>query len=72
MNKVILYTTDCPKCRVLKAKLQHAAIEFEEEHDVDVMLMKGMKSAPALEVDGKIYDFKSAIDWIGRELNGNN
>lgn len=69
---VIFYTTDCPKCKVLKAKLQQAGIEFTEEHDVDVMLMKGLKAAPALEVNGQLFDFKLAIAWIGGQLNGNN
>jgi len=69
---VIFYTTDCPKCKVLKAKLQQAGIEFTEEHDVDVMLMKGLKAAPALEVNGHLFDFKLAIAWIGGQLNGNN
>lgn len=58
------YTTGCPKCRVLKDKLDYKGIKYEISQDVDEMISKGMMSAPALEVDGKLLDFSSAIKWI--------
>ncbi len=58
------YTTGCPKCRVLKDKLDFNNIEYETVSDVDEMISKGMKSAPALEVDGELLDFPSAIKWL--------
>ena len=62
--EVIFYSTHCPKCRVLEAKLQQKGIEYVENNDVDQMLAKGLTSAPALEVDGAVYEFKEANDWI--------
>lgn len=62
---VILYSTHCPKCKVLGMKLKQKNINFEENTNIDVMIEKGFKSAPILEVDGIVYDFKEAIDWIG-------
>lgn len=62
---IVLYSTHCPKCKVLKSKLQEANIEFEEVNDVELMLQKGFVSVPVLEVDGVVHSFKEAIKWIG-------
>lgn len=61
---IILYSTKCPKCKVLEAKLKQGNIGFEEINDVDLMVQKGFKSAPILEVDGVAYGFKEAVEWI--------
>ena len=60
---VIFYSTHCPKCRVLQMKLDRAGVSYTECDDVDLMISKGLKSAPALEVDGEILDFVSAVRW---------
>lgn len=62
--KVILYSTHCPKCVVLEKKLNQKNISYEEVNDVKVMREKGFLSAPMLEADGEIMDFKTANDWI--------
>lgn len=61
---IILYTTDCPKCNVLKSKLQKKNIEFTENNAVDEMLALGITQAPVLSVDGELLDFKSAVIWV--------
>ena len=61
---IILYTTHCPKCRVLDAKLHLSDIEFETCEDVDKMQSLGITSAPVLGVDDKLLSFKEAVDWI--------
>lgn len=61
---VILYTTNCPKCRVLEAKLKQSNIEFEINNNVELMIEKGFTTAPVLEVDGVAYGFKEAVEWI--------
>ncbi len=62
--KVILYSTHCPKCKVLEMKLKQNNVDFEEINDVDLMVKKGFKATPVLEVDGVIYGFKEAVEWI--------
>ena len=62
---VILYSTHCPMCRVLEAKLKKANIKHEEVNDIEIMTAKGFDTVPILEVDGNIYTFKEAIKWIG-------
>lgn len=63
-DKVVLYSTGCPKCNVLKRKLDGAGIEYEIVSDTDEMLKLGMKSAPALGVDDEILEFGKAIEWV--------
>lgn len=63
-NDVILYSTGCPKCRVLEAKLTEAGIPFTENHSVDEMLAMGLTEAPVLSVDGQILGFMAAVRWI--------
>lgn len=63
--KVILYSTHCPRCNVLEAKLKQKNINYTEINDVTVMEEKGFDFIPKLEVDGVIYDFKEAVDWVG-------
>ena len=69
--KVVLYTTHCPKCKVLALKLKQKNVEFEEEENVDKMIAMGLKNAPALQVDeGDLMDFAAAVKWVN--AYGNN
>lgn len=64
---MVLYTTHCPMCRVLKKKLDEAHIDYTECDDIDVMKSKNIVSVPQLETDdGVIMDFTKAIAWINR------
>ena len=60
-----LYSTGCPRCKVLKEKLDEAKITYTLIDDVDEMLKLGLRSAPALEADGKLMDFVEAIRYAG-------
>lgn len=64
---VILFSTHCPKCNVLESKLKQKNIDYEEVNDVDAMVQKGFTTVPMLEVDGVVYDFKQAVEWIGAQ-----
>lgn len=63
-EKVILWSTHCPRCKVLEVKLKQKNIAFEENTNVDEMTAKGFKEAPKLEVNGVVMDFKQAVDWL--------
>jgi len=62
--KVILYSTGCPKCNVLKKKLSEKDITYEEFTSVDDMLSMGIKEVPMLGVGEKLMSFKESVDWI--------
>ena len=64
---ITLYSTGCPRCKVLKAKLQKKGIEYREVTDIEEMTRLGMKSAPALSVDGELLDFRKANDWVNAQ-----
>lgn len=64
MMRVTLYTTHCPKCRVIEKKLAQARVEYIEVSDVQEMTKLGFRSAPMLDVDGKIMDFMDANRWL--------
>jgi len=59
-----LYSTHCPKCKVLTMKLQAKNIDFTEIDDVEVMKALGFKSAPMLSVNGTLLDFSAALNWV--------
>ena len=64
---IIFYSTHCPKCNVLKAKLDEKNIKYTENNNVDEMLEKGWRSAPILEIDGKGMTFKDAVEWVNNQ-----
>ena len=57
---VILYTTGCPQCKVLKAKLDSKNIKYTIVDDVDKMLDLGLMSAPNLGVNDTMFNFNEA------------
>lgn len=61
---VILYSTNCPKCKVLEKKLGDSEIQYKVVTDEDLMIEKGFLSAPMLEVDGSVMDFGKAMKWL--------
>lgn len=67
---VILYSTDCPRCKVLKEKLQAKNISFEECNDIEEMQRLGMTTVPFLKVEDKYLDFKEANNYINQQQGG--
>lgn len=60
---IILYTIDCPKCKILEKKLEQAGVEYEVCRDKGLMEQKGFDFMPVLEVNGRIMNFSEAISW---------
>lgn len=67
MEKIILYSTGCPRCHVLKAKLAACEIPYDEENNVDVMLALGLTEVPALKVGDQLLGFMDAVKWLNRQ-----
>ena len=62
---ITFYSTNCPKCKVLSTKLDQAGVKYNINTDINTMLSKGIKSAPAREMeDGRIMDFSQALAWV--------
>ena len=62
--KVVLYSTGCPQCKVLKEKLDAAGIEYETVEDQEIMEEKGFMTAPMLEKDDTVMNFVEAVNWL--------
>ena len=62
--EVILYSTNCPKCKVLESKLNDKGIKFEISNNIDAVIEAGFMSAPVLQVDMQLMNFSDAIKWI--------
>ena len=61
---IVFYSTGCPKCKVLKSKLDSKNIEYKTVTDTDEMIKLGMTIVPFLTIDGEIKDFKESVDYI--------
>lgn len=62
--KVVLYTTHCPICEMLKSKLEERHIEYVENTNVEEMKILGLSTVPALSIGDKILGAKDAIDFL--------
>lgn len=67
---MILYSTGCPKCNVLKKKMAAAGIDYTEVNDLAALKEKGIVFVPVLEVNDKLYSFKEAVDYINNLNKG--
>lgn len=66
---VKIYTTEvCPRCKVLKTKLDSKDIEYEEITDVSEIEKLGILSVPYMQVDDEeLMDFATANSWINNQ-----
>lgn len=63
-KQITLYSTGCPKCKVLISKLNEKNIDYETCDDISIMLKKGISQLPVLDVSGDVMDFKKSVEWI--------
>lgn len=64
MKEVILYSTGCPRCTVLKQKLDAKGVVYRTVSDEDELLSLGIVIVPVLSVDGERMSFIEAVRWI--------
>lgn len=64
---VILYTTHCPKCEILKAKLDEKNIPYTICEDPISIRALGFTMVPILKADGGYMEFKAAVDWVNQQ-----
>ena len=61
---IVLYSTGCPRCKVLETKLNQKNIKYIVCDDVREMERKNISTVPCLEVEGEILDFGKAVKWV--------
>ena len=62
--KVTFYSNNCPRCKILQQKLDEKGVIYEKVSDMNILIQKGFKSVPMLEVDGNIMNYLEAINWV--------
>lgn len=70
-TKITLYTTGCPRCKMLAQALDAAKVEYDICNDVDTIMKLGVKFVPVLEVpdpsgglEDKLLDYGAAMTWV--------
>ena len=62
--EIILYSTNCPKCKILEKKLTEQNIKFTKNNNVIEMSELGIDKVPVLSIDSKMLSFVEANKWI--------
>jgi len=64
---IILYSSEvCPKCNILKTKLNTKNIPYESIEGEEAARL-GIDFVPVLEVDGKRLEFAEANKWVNEQ-----
>ncbi len=64
MKNIVLFSSGCPKCKVLKQKLDDRKIEYEVSEDFDELIEQNLQTVPVLKVNGEYYQFGEAIKVV--------
>lgn len=72
LEMVKLFSTGCPKCKVVEAKLKQKNVSFEVESNPDAVIAKGQElgilSAPILQIDDEYFEFSKAVKVINERM----
>ena len=61
----VFSSSTCPKCKVLKIKMDKAGLLYEVNENLDDMKKLGIKTLPVLQLsNGDLLDFGSAIAFV--------
>ena len=62
---IVMYTQEyCPKCKVLKQKMDAKNMEYAECSDRDIVFSEGIDVTRGLMVDGQMMSYGAAIKWV--------
>lgn len=64
---VILYSTGCSRCKILKMKLIQKGIAFSEITDENEIVSAGVAEIPSMMVDGAMLGFMDAVNWVNAQ-----
>ena len=69
---ITLFSTNCPKCKILEKKLTQKNIPYTINYDIDEIIDKGYMTVPILKVDNNYMDFGLAVKWVNNISEDNN
>lgn len=64
MKEITLFSSGCPKCKVLKQKLDDKKIKYEISEDFDELVQNNLQTVPVLKVNGEYYQFNEAVRMV--------
>lgn len=64
---IVLFSTGCPRCSVLKKKLEQKGIAYQENNSAEEMLALGITQVPVLKVEDDLLEFADANNWINKQ-----
>lgn len=70
---ILLYTSPtCPTCKMIKMKLNNKQIQFEETHDIQPLMEKGIQRLPVMKLDNGTYltSPTEMNNWIKEQPEG--
>ena len=76
MSAITIYSTGCPRCKVLIKKMENVGLtKFDLISDTTEMTRLGITAVPMMQVDGgALMNFNEAINWVNQQggKSGNN
>lgn len=67
IDNIVLYSNGCPRCKILKSKLDAKDIQYTENSSVDEMLALGITNVPVLSLNGELMEFGEAVKWVNNK-----
>lgn len=64
---VTMYSTGCPRCKVLGMMLNKKNIPYSVNNNLQDMERLGLASVPALDVDGELMTYETAMQWVANQ-----
>lgn len=61
---ITLYSNGCPRCKILKQRLDEKGLKYEESDDTEFLQQYKILSFPALDIGGRVLKFYHAILWL--------
>lgn len=66
-KEIILYSTGCPKCKILETKLQNKGIYYTKNTSLNEMARLGFTNVPMLKINDSYLEFGEAVKWVNRQ-----
>ena len=66
MGEIILYSTGCPRCKILEKKLDEKNVAYNKVTDTEKLKEMGIDKVPVLSVGGKMYGYADAVKFVNQ------
>ena len=63
MEEIIYFGNGCPKCEILKKKLEDKEVKYKNG-ELQEIIDAGFRNVPVLRINNEYLDFSKAIKWI--------